>query len=174
MAEASAVAAAEPLPDGDEAYQAWLREWRQIEAQAGVLGLERVEVEGDGACLFRALQVGLGQAESFEAAFELRQRVVEYMRGQRERFAPFVVGGYWRYLKAMAEPDCWADACALEAAAELLGVRAKVVKHNLVATVGGRGPVAWLCLQGEGHYDALRRTSAVTPGRPPKKQLRFG
>jgi hypothetical protein len=153
-----------------EAKKTWLAR-HVLGVRAATLGKRLVEVDGDGACQFRALQAAVanpaggldadGPADATETSFKLRQRVVDHLEANKEVFAGFVPGPWASYVRAMRKQGTWGDHCTLLVAADLLGIRVKVLKEGSVLEVEPQRPTVavretiWVCLEGEKHYDAL-------------------
>ena len=72
-----------------------------LTAQLAPLGLTLREVPGDGNCMFRALSDQLHGAT--DRHLEFRADVVEFMKGHREDFEPFLVDetSFDRHLNAL-------------------------------------------------------------------------
>ena len=152
-----------------DAKKKWLAR-HVLGVRAAMLGKRLVEVDGDGACQFRALQAAVanpaggldtdGPADATETSFELRQRVVDHLEANKDVFAGFVPAPWASYVRAMRKQGTWGDHCTLLVAADLLGIRVQVLKEGAILEVEPRPGQAvqetiWVCLEGEKHYDAL-------------------
>lgn len=80
-------------------------------------GLDIVEVEGDGNCLFRAVAHQIYLDESKHS--ELRTACVEHMKKHRERFEHFCTTKFDEHLRRMALPSTWGDDLEIRALEEI-------------------------------------------------------
>ncbi|XRB10570.1 OTU domain-containing deubiquitinating enzyme [Pseudoscourfieldia marina] len=83
------------------------------------------EMASDGNCQFRALADQLYSKESVHA--EVRQKVVQELSSNRERYEPFVDGNYDVYVTRMQMDKEWGDGVTLQAASDAYGVNISVI-----------------------------------------------
>jgi hypothetical protein len=106
--------------DFDEAaYQAAMKKEAEFVAALNSKGLQVVEVDADGNCLFRAVAHQLWLDE--DRHLELRQRCVEHMEKHAARFVEFCFapGGFAQHLAKIATPGEWGDDLEIKALEEI-------------------------------------------------------
>ena len=144
-------------------------------------GLRRIDTEALGNCMFESLCRTGGLPTS---PYDLRQQVVEYMKG-----FPTLFGQAWdgfpdfdSYLRHMANDGSWGDHLCMTAAAHLLWRPIRIITDStheesglievappLLISPNTWGPPLYLVHYGERHYEA---TAPKVPVVPPVKSER--
>lgn len=121
--------------EGDgAAAEGWERALRRDQELLKACGLWIKEVEADGACLFRAFSDQLdGDAGQAHALY--RERCVDFMKGHREDFEPFIEDDFEEYCARMREPATWGGHVEAQALARCSNVNALIY---LPAEAGGQ------------------------------------
>ncbi|KAJ3364840.1 hypothetical protein GGF32_001017 [Allomyces javanicus] len=109
--------------------QDWDADTKALKPQLASLGLNLVEITGDGNCLFRAVAHQLTGAESLHR--DLRRACVEFMRAHEPDFAPFVEDDepFDRHLVRMAKDSVYGGNMEVVALARALNLT--VVIHQV-------------------------------------------
>ncbi|KNE58097.1 hypothetical protein AMAG_04917 [Allomyces macrogynus ATCC 38327] len=109
--------------------QDWDADTKALKPQLASLGLNLVEITGDGNCLFRAVAHQLTGAESLHR--DLRRACVEFMRAHEADFAPFVEDDepFDRHLVRMAKNGVYGGNMEVVALARALNLT--VVIHQV-------------------------------------------
>ncbi|CAE7658932.1 OTU7 [Symbiodinium pilosum] len=92
-------------------------------------GLWVKEVEGDGACLFRAFADQL-VADETDAHAQMRERCVDFMEAHRDDFEPFIDEDFEGYCSRMREKCTWGGHVEAQALARLNGVNAVIYQPS--------------------------------------------
>jgi len=137
-------------------------EIRTLDRQLRELNLERVTVEADGNCFFRALADQKFGDERRHA--ELRARVVEHIEAKRDDFAPFVEDdeSFEDYVARMSRDGEWAGHLEVNAAAAVLRVGVCIHQAGSPRWVAGADArdenalVYNVSYEGSDHYNSVR------------------
>jgi len=115
---------ARPAPNPD-ALEGWERALRKDQDLLKACGLWIKEVDGDGACLFRAFADQLdGSNGSDHLAY--RERCVDFLKAHRDDFEPFLDEDFNEYCSRMREPTAWGGHVEVQALSRALGVNAVI------------------------------------------------
>ena len=100
-----------------------------IQSRLGELGLQSIDVGGEGDCLLRSVSHQLyGNSNHY---MRIRTAGVQVMRDNPERFIESNTENSWlRYLNNMSIKGTWADALIIQAVANALKVTIQIVEPN--------------------------------------------
>jgi len=127
---------------------------------------ERIAIEGDGNCLFRAILHSLYGKD--EDHYQLRLDICKFMQNNASFFRSLVefdpeigVNNWDSYIKFKKQDKVWGDACELWAASEMLQFNYIVYKSNSMEITDQRFsepslPMIYLEYYNRNHYNSLR------------------
>lgn len=123
-------------PPGGSAFTAstsstegWARELKKDQDLLKSCGLRVKEVEGDGACLFRAFADQLA-ADEPEAHARFREECVDFMEQNRADFEPFFDDEFESYCSRMRQRCTWGGHVEVQALARRNGVNAVIYQPS--------------------------------------------
>lgn len=118
LGAARAVAAA--AAEAADKQEGWERALRRDQDLLKACGLWIKEVEGDGACLFRAFADQIGGDEADHASF--REQCVDFMQAHRSDFEPFLEEPFEPYCARMRRQETWGGHVEAQALCRAAGV----------------------------------------------------
>ena len=93
------------------------------------LGLQSIDVGGEGDCFFRSVSHQLYGNSNHH--MRIRTAGVQFMRDNPERFIESITENSWlKYLNNMCIQGTWADALIIQAVADALKVTIQIVDSN--------------------------------------------
>jgi len=145
---------------------------RDFQTRMQTKGLQVIEVQADGNCLFRAVSHQLYLDESQHA--ELRQKCVDHMSSNRERFAVFCSVDFDEYLKEISLLGTWADDMEIKALEEILDRVIRIYSAESIELVPLNTnfdeelllrdiPPIILSYHGKNHYNSVRNINQTLP-----------
>ena len=100
-----------------------------MQSRLGEVGLQSIDVDGAGECLFRSVSHQLYRNSNHH--MHIRTAAVQFMRDKPERFIESYTENSWlRYLNNMCIHGTWADALIIQAVADALKVTIQIVESN--------------------------------------------
>ncbi|CAK9023377.1 unnamed protein product [Durusdinium trenchii] len=148
------------VPVAERAHQEAAARHELLLQRLRAQNLRERPVEGDGNCQFRALSDQLYGSQEHHTA--IRQQVLLQLRGEKERYRPFVPGRFEDYVRSMETDGTWGDHVTLQAAADALGLRIHVISDYMKEAYIEVLPhevksskVLNLCFWAEAHYNLL-------------------
>uniref|UniRef100_A0A7S2RLR0 ubiquitinyl hydrolase 1 n=1 Tax=Mucochytrium quahogii TaxID=96639 RepID=A0A7S2RLR0_9STRA len=127
-------------------------------------GLQLIEMEGDGNCLFRAVSHQVYGSSEYHGL--VREKCMDYMESESAYFQPFVVGDFGDYISKKRQHGVWGDDIEIQAMCEIYDRAAEVWAFDsrdgakqlrtFHETDHGRSrsPMR-LSFYGGGHYDSI-------------------
>jgi len=107
----------------------WERSLRQDQDTLKACGLWLREVDADGACLFRAFADQL-DGDGGEAHAAYRERCVDFMRANRDDFAPFIDEDFDTYCESMRQATTWGGQVEAKALARSTDVNLRIYQPS--------------------------------------------
>lgn len=138
--------------------QATYRALEAAEARLKEHGLERVRIDADGNCMFRAIAAFFRHPSITHTT--VRRLIVDYIASHAEQFRVDVECDWptlEQYCREMRKARTWGDATALSAFCMAQNVNIVVFgEHGYSELYPGEGRVKLALLHVDGHYDATR------------------
>eukprot|EP00049_Salpingoeca_infusionum_P018561 m.357785 g.357785 ORF g.357785 m.357785 type:complete len:400 (-) comp17939_c0_seq1:1396-2595(-) len=130
-------------------------------------GWQIVPMEGDGACLFRAIAYHVFGDQEYHG--DVRAACIEYMRANRAHFAPFVSTDFDEYLRIKSLPSTHGNHLEIEAMSEMYGRKIEIYAYNRVPINTFQGhrssqaPIR-ISYHNNNHYNAILDPTQTTFG----------
>uniref|UniRef100_A0A7E4W9I2 ubiquitinyl hydrolase 1 n=1 Tax=Panagrellus redivivus TaxID=6233 RepID=A0A7E4W9I2_PANRE len=139
-------------------------ERRFAERLQNVRGLGKIEVAGDGACMFRAVAKQVFGTD--DRHMEVRQHCIEYISRNRDHFSQFITEDFEAYIARKKDPSSHGNHVELQAISEIYGRQIEIYEYDtkpvitfhpitVDANVVGEHPPLMLSYHGNVHYNCV-------------------
>ncbi|KAI8891986.1 hypothetical protein BC833DRAFT_626265 [Globomyces pollinis-pini] len=139
-----------------------------LESQLNLLGLELVEIQGDGNCLFRAISDQLNGSSNEHA--NIRADICNHIDISRDLYQPFMEEDFDKYLNRMRKLGVYGGNLELVAASRLFKV--KIAVHQLqqdiwiISDSDENENTIHIAYHSWEHYSSIRSKGATRSGIP--------
>jgi hypothetical protein len=108
------------------------KEWRERKDafmhELKKIGWKLQNVDGDGACMFRAVAVQIYFDEEMHDL--IRQKAMDYIAQNKEKFEEFIIGDIATYIKRKRNPREWGNSIEIEAISAVFNRRIEVYQYE--------------------------------------------